>query len=78
MTIDQLEATALDLPREERARLAQSLLESLDDDAAEDQDVVEAAWLEEIEHRVAQLESGAAELIPAEQVFAEVRARLKG
>lgn len=73
MTIEQVEASALELSRDERARLAQRLLESLDDDVAEEPDAVEAAWADEIARRVAELEAGTAELIPAEQVFAEIR-----
>jgi hypothetical protein len=36
---------------------------------------VEQAWAEEIQRRVAELEAGTAELIPAKQVFAELRNR---
>jgi len=34
-------------------------------------------WMEEINHRIAEVESGTAELIPAEQVMAELRAQLR-
>jgi putative addiction module component (TIGR02574 family) len=76
MSTDELEASVLELPRAERARLAQRLVASLDEGEDEDPAAVEAAWEEEIARRVAELESGAVEAIPAEQVFAEVRARL--
>jgi putative addiction module component (TIGR02574 family) len=78
LPLERLEAEALELSVEDRARLAQRLLESLDDLPEEDLDEIERAWNEEIERRIADLEAGKAELIPAEQVFAEVRARLKG
>ncbi len=64
MTIDQLEKEALGLPQEERARLAQRLIASLDGDIG-----VEQAWYDEAEHRMAELESGNAAEIPASEVF---------
>jgi hypothetical protein len=41
------------------------------DDPAE----AERAWDEEIRRRLAELDAGTAELIPAEEVFAELRSR---
>lgn len=75
LPVEQLEAEALDLPLRERARLAHRLLISLDKETDEDAAAVEQAWEEEIRRRVADLEAGTAELIPAEQVLAELRAR---
>ncbi|HSU14376.1 addiction module protein [Longimicrobium sp.] len=46
-------------------------LQDEDEDPAE----VERAWDDEILRRVAELEAGTAELIPAEEVFAELRVR---
>ena len=71
MTLEQLEAEALKLTPEERERLADSLYVSL-----HDQKDVEAAWRDEIARRIAELDSGAEVGIPAEQVFAAVRAEL--
>jgi putative addiction module component (TIGR02574 family) len=48
---------ALALTAEERAELAGSLLESLDD-VHEDPEAVEAAWNEEIARRIQDLDSG--------------------
>ena len=48
---------ALALSAEERAELADSLWESLDD-AQDDPEVVEAAWNEEIARRIEELDSG--------------------
>jgi hypothetical protein len=42
-----------------------------EDDTAE----VERAWEDEIRSRVAEVDAGTAELIPAEEVFAELRRR---
>ena len=68
--VDELSARAKALPAEDRARLAEELLESLQGEADAD---AEAAWDREIERRVAEIESGAARLIPAEEVHAEAR-----
>lgn len=65
-------SAALELPPEQRAQLAQQQLASLDRDPE-----IEAAWDEEIRRRVADVEAGASETIPAEEVFAEARRRLK-
>lgn len=68
--VDELSARARALSAEDRARLAEELLESLQGDADAD---AEAAWDREIERRVAEIESGAVRLIPAEEVHAEAR-----
>ncbi len=68
--VDELSARAKALSAEDRARLAEELLESLQGEADAD---AEAAWDREIERRVAEIESGAARLIPAEEVHAEAR-----
>lgn len=75
LPVERLETEALELPRRERARLAHRLIVSLDEDADEAPAEVERAWEAEIRRRVVELEAGTAELIPAEQVFAELRAR---
>jgi putative addiction module component (TIGR02574 family) len=61
---------ALSLPAEDRADLAASLLESLDGAADPD---VEAAWAEEVERRIRDVESGKVKLIP----WSEARRRLR-
>jgi putative addiction module component (TIGR02574 family) len=71
---DELSKKALALSVEERVQLAQGLLESVERDADPD---VEAAWEVEIARRIAECERGEAKLIPAEEVFAEVRRRLR-
>jgi putative addiction module component (TIGR02574 family) len=72
MKIDQLESFLLQLPEHDRARLAERLIESLDDDGD-----LEQAWYDEAERRLAQLESGEAKAVPAGEVFASLRAILK-
>ena len=59
----------MSLNEEERAELIGMLLESLEMGSDEG---VEAAWLQEIERRVAELDSGAVESVS----WAEVRSRV--
>ena len=47
--------------------------EDIEDDPAE----VQRAWEDEIRRRLADVDAGTAELIPAEQVFSELRARFR-
>ena len=68
--VDELSARAKALPAEDRARLAEELLESLQEESDAD---AGAAWDREIERRVAEIEAGAARLVPAEEVHAEAR-----
>lgn len=68
--LDELSKKAQTLAVEERAQLAQELLESVERDA--DPEVL-AAWETEIASRIAKYERGEATLIPAEDVFAAAR-----
>ena len=61
----ELYQQAMELEEKERASLAGLLLESLDTEVEEG---VEAAWLAEIERRMAALDSGDAKLVPWEDV----------
>jgi putative addiction module component (TIGR02574 family) len=70
--LEKLAAEAMKLSPEERADLADRLWVSVEPKAD-----VEAAWDEEIQRRIDDLEAGRTEAIPAEQVFAEIRARIK-
>lgn len=54
---------------EERAQLADSLLESLRSSTAG----IEKAWSDEIEHRMAAIDRGEMPEYPAEDVFADAR-----
>jgi putative addiction module component (TIGR02574 family) len=65
---------ALSLPASERADLAGSLIESLDDTQDE---AVAAAWDEEVARRMADIDSGKAKMIPWEEVREELSSRLK-
>jgi putative ABC transport system substrate-binding protein len=70
--LEKLEAEALKLAPGERAALAQRLLASLEEDTE-----IEEAWAQEVERRIAEVESGAVQLIPIEEALARVRAALK-
>ena len=68
--VEELSARAKTLPRHDRARLAEELLDSLQGDSDAEAD---AAWDREIERRVAEIETGTVKLISAEDVHAEAR-----
>ena len=68
MSIQEIEAQALQLPPEQRAVLVQHLIASLDE-----ADEIERAWAEEAARRSDAVRSGAANSIPAADVFAVAR-----
>ena len=74
MTLRVLEKEVLDLPPRSRVRLAERIIESIDDYATPK---LEAAWNEEIEQRVTDIQSGAEKGIPAGVVMKEARRALK-
>lgn len=69
---EALEVEALKLTTTERARLAEHLIASLDEDTE-----IEDAWAAEVERRIAEIEAGTVPLIPAEEAIALARAALK-
>lgn len=70
--VEELSQKARTLSPEDRARLAEDLLASLED-GSESASEVEAAWEYAIRQRVEEVKSGTAKLIPAEDVYAETR-----
>ena len=70
----QLESKVLKLPARERARLAERLLSSLDDQTDPD---AEKLWVEEGERRLEELRSGAIGSRSAESVFRKARSTLR-
>ncbi|MBI3526004.1 MAG: addiction module protein [Betaproteobacteria bacterium] len=68
--LTELEQQACTLLPEERAQLIEVLLESLHDKSSSG---VEAAWLGEIEKRVAAFDRGELQTHPAEEVFTEAK-----
>jgi putative addiction module component (TIGR02574 family) len=68
--LKELEQQAKALTPEQRARLAEVLLESLQDAPITE---IEAAWAREIEERAAAYDRGELKTVSAEDVFAEAR-----
>ena len=71
---DSLLEAALKLPAKDRARVAKELIASRDSGHDEG---VEEAWVAEVERRRLAVAQGREQLVPWEQVKAEVRAALK-
>ena len=72
-SLKQIEEQALSLSPEERAKLAEFMLESLNEPLAD----IEAAWSHEIELRVAAYDRGDLSSYAAEDVFAEAKLTTK-
>jgi len=70
--IERLKAELAELSVDERAELGYFLLESLPPEKFIEDD---AAWAEELQRRLAEINSGKDVGIPAEQVIAELRAK---
>jgi putative addiction module component (TIGR02574 family) len=69
MSTDELLAEVLRLPRQERARLAQELLSSLEEP---DDEEVAAAWANELERRSREVDEGKVETVEWETVRTEM------
>ena len=74
-TLEKLRSEALHLSDAERAELEYDLVTSLDGPADPD---VEKAWDAEILRRLAEIDSGTANLIDREELRRRMRARLNG
>ena len=72
-TFDAVLELALQLPIEDRSRIALRLIESADD--AED-DELSPAWRAEIEKRMESVRNGTAKLISHDEVMARLRGKL--
>lgn len=72
-SLEQIENQVRALSPEERAKLAESLLESLHSPLAE----IEKAWSDEVERRVAAFDRGEIPVYPAGDVFAEARQKCR-
>ncbi len=68
---EELEAAALSLPVSERARLAERLIASLDEETE-----IEQAWALEVRRRLESYRAGEIDSIPADEVINEARNRL--
>jgi len=74
MNASTIEEEALSLPPRERAKLAERLLESLDNLPERD---VETLWLDVAERRAREIDEGQVHLVTPEDLERRVRARLK-
>jgi putative addiction module component (TIGR02574 family) len=72
VTLHEVESQALKLSPEERAKLIEVLIASVEPPMP-----LHPEWEAEIAHRVAELDAGRVELIDGEQVMAELRARIE-
>jgi putative addiction module component (TIGR02574 family) len=71
--VTELTERAKALSPQDRARLAEALLATLDPSDAD----VEAAWDAEILKRIDDIDNGTVQLIPAAEAFAQVRQALR-
>ena len=74
MNIQAIEQEVLHLSIEDRARLAEKLLSSLD--ALSEQEI-EKLWLVEAQRRAAEIDNGTVQLVSAEEVERRIQAILK-
>ncbi|HEY7639620.1 MAG TPA: addiction module protein [Steroidobacteraceae bacterium] len=72
--ISEIEQEIRSLTRPDQERLLRALLEELDGPVDPDAD---RSWLEEVQRRSAAFDAGLMKSYPAEEVFAQVRSRLK-
>ena len=73
MTIDQIAKEALALPSEDRAQLADRLVESLD---AADSNRIDKLWAAEATRRRDEVRQGLVQTIPGDEALARVRRSL--
>ena len=74
MNARAIEKEALELPVEKRAKLAQRLLESLEDLSEAE---AEKLWLQEAARRAVEIDAGKVSLVKSEELERRVRARIK-
>ncbi|OYW76529.1 MAG: hypothetical protein B7Z37_08380 [Verrucomicrobia bacterium 12-59-8] len=79
ITIESFLEVSEQLPIDDQYELLNRLSDRLHGGCGEDESEVTLSpeWMEEINRRIAEVESGTAELIPAEQVLAELRAQVR-
>jgi putative addiction module component (TIGR02574 family) len=70
MTIRALEKEVLELPLRSRVRLAEKIIESVDDFTSKE---VESAWADEIGRRVLEIESGELKGVSATEAMNKAR-----
>jgi putative addiction module component (TIGR02574 family) len=78
LTVNEIIASALQLPWADRERILEALQESLIDETIdhgpeEQPDEVEAAWSDEIARRIDDIDSGRVKTIPADEAERMIR-----
>jgi hypothetical protein len=76
MTLENLEAELLSLPRNSQATLLSRLLEHLGQSTEIDQEIA-SVWVEEAAQRDLAMDNGQVAGVPAEQLFQRIRTSLK-
>ena len=72
---EQVLQIALSLSADDRAEIAESLIQSLDEGRAAE---IEAAWSEKIKRRIEQIDKGEVQFVPADEVTRGMRERSHG
>jgi putative addiction module component (TIGR02574 family) len=72
--LEELESQALQLSPPERSKLIHRLIVSLEGEPEGSPEAIAKAWDEEIARRVADMEAGRTQWIPAEEVFKKIDA----
>jgi putative addiction module component (TIGR02574 family) len=83
--LERIEAEALQLPIEDRERLIETLIESLDqahgvttgEFGGFSSGEIQKSWLEEIDRRIQRIRDGQSKPVPVGEAFANIQARLK-
>ncbi|NJK68229.1 MAG: addiction module protein [Microcoleus sp. CSU_2_2] len=76
MTIENLEAEVMALPRDSQVILVSRLLKHLGQSSEIDPEVA-STWIEEAQRRDREMDAGQVTGIPAEQVFKKIRGLLQ-
>jgi putative addiction module component (TIGR02574 family) len=71
--VDAIKQELLGLPIEQRARLAEALIDSLQERTPEE---LEKLWAEEAQRRIAGYEAGSIESVSADEVHASILKRI--
>ena len=75
-SLKELENKALQLSLPERSQLIHRLIVSLEGEPTESPEAIAKAWDEEITKRVADMDAGRTQWIPADEVMARLRTKI--
>jgi putative addiction module component (TIGR02574 family) len=74
--LKEIEDQALSLTPRERGELIHRLIVSLEGESEDSPEAIAKAWEEEIARRVADMEAGRTQWIPADEAMSRIRARI--